>query len=124
MTREEIFNKTHIYIDMLGMNLHFTTNKDELEEMLKHHDKIENMNVNGKALSYMNEDGEYRFYIGLFTDDYSTLVHECSHIAFFIYEAIGQKLTYDDEMFCYLVANLFDKCREKWILQQAKELNK
>lgn len=119
MKKKKIFKKTHIFIEVLGINLHFTTNKDELRAMLAHHTldnkRDENLNVGGKALYFQNEKGEHRFYIGLFNNDYSTLVHESTHIAFFIYEAIGQKLSYEDEVFCYLVAEIFNKCRERWI---------
>lgn len=86
-----------------------------MKEMLLHYNIQENYNVNGKAISIVNKDGQHIFFIGLFNSDYSTLVHESTHIAFFIYEAIGQKLSYHDEIFCYLTAEIFDKCRKKWI---------
>lgn len=56
--------------------------------------------------------------IGLFNDQYDSLVHECNHAAINVFEAIGLPVTRDgSEAFTYYSAFLFREClrlHRKW----------
>jgi len=87
----------------------FSNNKDEFEELLKYHHADEtDMNVSGKCI-WLERNGYNKFFIGVFDGSVSTLAHEATHLALFIMNKIGQQLSYDDELVCYLVEEIVEK---------------
>ena len=111
---EKLFKKCHFYNDMYSKYFYFTQSQEELGEMLKHIG-VEHSFAGGCAIIDTDVNNIDRYFIGVFDNNKGSLAHECVHIASFLYERIGQKLSYDDENFCYLVGWLFEECEKKWI---------
>lgn len=67
--------------------------------------------VIGKAQELQNtRSGELVYLIGCFDDQQSTLVHEASHLAFFILQTAGiDARDSGGETFCYLLQALLNK---------------
>lgn len=116
MTKKEIEKlrkKTHFYIDLFGKNIHFCQDREKYKELVLSFGYEIDVSEQHMGLMWI-EPKENRCFIGVFENDKSILVHEATHCALRIMEAIGQDLNYKDEVLPYLIERIYTKCLKKW----------
>ena len=115
MTQKEarkLFSKTYFYNETFNMFYHFTECKEEYKKMMDWIGQEFPENIDGRCVQASSGE-EIRIWIGVFNGEISTLVHECTHASLFTLEAIGQRLTYEDELLPYLTSWIFSECNKK-----------
>lgn len=110
---QKIFSKTMIYLDLFGIGVYYTKDKDEFEKMCRWIKAEAVTNVGGRAMLNVNDDGSIMIYLGWFNDDIGTLVHECVHAASYVAEAIGHKMHSEDEIVPYVAGYLARQCLDR-----------
>ena len=111
----KIFEKNHIFVELFGISVYFTTCKEEFTHMCEWIKQEAETNVDGRCMLNRHDSGVVNLYIGWFTNKESALVHECTHAALFIADAIGHSVASNDEIVPYLTGYIFDKCKEKLV---------
>ena len=67
--------------------------------------------VGGRCMQLKASDGAALYLVGWYTKDFSTLVHECGHLAMYILERAGIDARHDSgEAYCYLIEELVRQC--------------
>lgn len=110
---KKLFEKTHIFIELFGISVYFTKDKQEFIQLCEWINVEPVTNVDGRTVLCEHEDGTFMIYVGLFDDNLGTLAHECVHASNYIAKAIGHDLEYHDEIIPYLTGFIFKKCQEK-----------
>jgi len=75
-------------------------------------DSFPDVECSGMVFPTISKDGSLDFLVGVFDNDITTLVHECGHLAIFVFEQIRCEITGDtSEPFCYLLEYLVRQCK-------------
>lgn len=108
---KKFFNKNIIELPIFNSQIHvFFTREDFNKAMVwRGHEEA----YGGSSLSYHSilvnhntKDEDNSLFIGIFTSELSTIVHETTHIALFFLDMIGHKVTKEDEILPYLVSHI------------------
>ena len=114
MTLKKLEKKAYFSIYTFRAHCYFFNNKEDYSNFcMKKYNVEHDMNVLGKCAWHTNSDGINEFTVGVFDETVSTLAHEATHLALFIMDKIGQRLTYDDEVLCYIVEEIVHKLQDK-----------
>jgi hypothetical protein len=109
----KIFEKGYINLEMFGIDVYFTTSREDFVHMCEWIKEEPVTTVDGRAMLNIHENGYVMIYIAVFNDSLSTLAHECTHAAMYVASSIGHETHESDEIVPYVVGHLFKKCREK-----------
>lgn len=118
MTKKEmkkIYTESYIDMEMFPVDIYFTNDKEKFKAMCEWIGVDAVLEVGGRCIMNVREDGSMMLYLGVFNGLDSSLAHECVHAAMFISEAIGHKVEYTDEIVPYITGYLFDRCKEKMV---------
>lgn len=68
----------------------------------------------GRAKAMVDGNGVVIYFIGVFDGSLAALVHECSHVMFYILDYVGVEIERgaDNETFCYGIDKLFGDFQE------------
>ena len=101
-----------IKIEPYGCVLHVTDNFPEYKRVYERVSPFEAQECYS-GLTYDNQDGHY--YVGLFTHDMNTIVHELAHVCLMIAGRVQLgDIVKEQEQFCYLIGWLTQEVLKRY----------
>ncbi len=118
----KVYNKTHYYLPIYGININIVFNADDFVYLCKKYQDFDCdvvSLINGYCL--MNPDNQ-EITIGIFNNDLGTVTHEITHAALFILDnRFMNPFDSNGEAMAYLQQHLFYEIKDR--LEQYNKVN-
>jgi hypothetical protein len=118
VAKENPFDKLKkIDVSIYGMVIYLTSSKKQFSECVKWVNVEKKRLYCGCSMHIENQKGHSFILIGVFNNELSTLVHECSHASFQILKwAEVDANEGSNEAFCYLNGYIFDQAMKLGVI--------